>query len=273
MSTYFVGDIHGCYKQLELLLKKVNFNSSVDELWTTGDLIARGPNSIDVLRYMFSLGGSAKIVLGNHDLYLIKAYLSKKIKLHEEKYMSELLSAKDISLLISWLRNQPLLRIDEEKKVILSHAGIPPIWDIHTAKLYAQELEQIISGNDLNDILDLLKSNDKEIIWNSQLSKKDKIKYIINGFTRMRYCYSNGSLDMIYKEYPITSSITQLKPWFVMIDKIPQDFCIVFGHWASLNGMDISDRCFALDTGCSWGKYLTILRWEDKKKFFQNFNC
>lgn len=272
MSTYFVGDIHGCYKQLQLLLKKVQFNSNIDELWTTGDLVARGPNSIDVLRYIYSLGKSAKIVLGNHDLYLIKAYLSQNIKIYEEEYMLELFDTNDISSLINWLKSQPLLRVDEEKKIILSHAGIPPIWDVDTAKLYAQELEKILySNNDLKEIFNLLESNDKKIVWNSHLKKINKIKFIINGFTRMRYCDYDGNLDMVYKEYPLSSSTVKLKPWFLMIDKIPKEFAIIFGHWASLNGMHTPKRFFALDTGCSWGKHLTMLRWEDKKKFFQNF--
>ncbi|MGV3345053.1 metallophosphoesterase, partial [Enterobacteriaceae bacterium LUAb1] len=74
MSTYLIGDVHGCYNELNALLQQVAFDPSQDTLWLTGDLVARGPASLEVLRYVRSLGDSAKIVLGNHDLHLLAVY-------------------------------------------------------------------------------------------------------------------------------------------------------------------------------------------------------
>lgn len=272
MSNYFVGDIHGCYKQLRLLLKKVDFDFYKDTLWSTGDLVSRGPHSLDVLRFMMSLGGSVKIVLGNHDLYLIKEYFIKVKKRCLAPYMLELFQAKDIDDLICWLKKQPILRVDKEKKIILSHAGLPPLWNLDMVMKYSREIESVLSSNNINMIIKLLEFDDQKIIWNTQLKNIDKLKFSINGFTRMRYCDFNGNLNLDITEYPI-SPLMRLKPWFLMTKNIPEDFFVIFGHWASLKGKNTPSRFFALDTGCSWGKFLTALRWEDKKFFFQTYNC
>ncbi len=115
MSTYIVGDIHGCYRELRELLDSVSFDPQQDTLWLTGDLVARGPDSLQVLRYVKSLGSSARLVLGNHDLHLIGIYC--KISRNKPKdHLDELLNAPDIDELINWLRRQPLLQVDEDQK-------------------------------------------------------------------------------------------------------------------------------------------------------------
>ncbi|BBI01128.1 diadenosine tetraphosphatase [Buchnera aphidicola (Nipponaphis monzeni)] len=270
MSTYFIGDIHGCYKQLRLLLEKVKFNSVKDQLWITGDLVARGPESLQVLRYISSLKNSAKTVLGNHDLYLIKSYFTKN---YTEGYISELFKAKDIEHLIYWLIKQPLLRINLEKKIILVHAGIPPQWNVETAQSCIKELElEFNNTTNIINVLNLVETNDQRIIWKKNLNKNDRLKFSINALTRMRYCFLNGDLNMLYKDYPISVKFN-VKPWFLIANNIPKDFSIIFGHWASLQGKNTPQKFFALDTGCSWGEHLTIIRWEDKKTFTQPFLC
>ncbi|SQD06902.1 bis(5'-nucleosyl)-tetraphosphatase [Escherichia coli] len=74
MATYLIGDVHGCYDELIALLHKVEFTPGKDTLWLTGDLVARGPGSLDVLRYVKSLGDSVRLVLGNHDLHLLAVF-------------------------------------------------------------------------------------------------------------------------------------------------------------------------------------------------------
>ncbi|MGS8635648.1 metallophosphoesterase, partial [Salmonella enterica subsp. enterica serovar Infantis] len=56
MATYLIGDVHGCYDELIDLLQQVEFTPDTDTLWQTGEVVARGPGSLDVLRYVKSLG-------------------------------------------------------------------------------------------------------------------------------------------------------------------------------------------------------------------------
>ena len=49
---FIVGDVHGHFKLLELLLKKVDFNERIDRIFSVGDLIDRGPDSIDAVVWL-----------------------------------------------------------------------------------------------------------------------------------------------------------------------------------------------------------------------------
>ncbi|WP_343155221.1 symmetrical bis(5'-nucleosyl)-tetraphosphatase [Buchnera aphidicola (Kurisakia onigurumii)] len=271
MNTYFVGDIHGCYTQLQLLLKKVSFNSEKDELWVTGDLVSRGDKSFEVVEYLFSLGNRAKIVLGNHDIYLIKSYLNGFDELKTESYLLPFFENKKGAILIEWLRNQPLLRFDKERKFFLSHAGIPPCWDIDTALKYAKKSEKILKSTQCRKYLNNILSNHNT--WNSKLNNIEEFSFIINALTRMRYINldKTNSLNLIEKIPPHKNLNKNLTPWFFMKRKIPNNYSIFFGHWSALEGKGTPEGFFPLDTGCCWGKKLTIVRWIDKKKFFQSY--
>lgn len=133
MATYLIGDVHGCYRELRQLLNQVNFDANQDTLWLTGDLVARGPDSLEVLRFVKSLGSALKLVLGNHDLHLLGVFAKISRNKPKDK-LNELLNAPDADELINWLRRQPLLQVDEEKKIVMAHAGITPQWDLATAK-------------------------------------------------------------------------------------------------------------------------------------------
>jgi bis(5'-nucleosyl)-tetraphosphatase (symmetrical) len=134
MSTYLIGDIHGCLDELKALLTRVEFNPLQDTLWLTGDLVARGPASLDVLRFVMGLGDAVRMVLGNHDLHLLAIYAGITPNKPKDK-LTALLEAEDADLLINWLRRQPVLQVDDELKLVMGHAGITPQWDVETAKM------------------------------------------------------------------------------------------------------------------------------------------
>lgn len=144
MATYLIGDVHGCYDELIALLHKVEFTPGKDTLWLTGDLVARGPGSLDVLRYVKSLGDSVRLVLGNHDLHLLAVFAGISRNKPKDR-LTPLLEAPDADELLNWLRRQPLLQIDEEKKLVMAHAGITPQWDLQTAKECARDVEAVLS--------------------------------------------------------------------------------------------------------------------------------
>lgn len=269
MSTYLIGDVHGCYDELKSLLGQVAFDPLHDELWLTGDLVARGPASLDVLRYVRSLGNSVRIVLGNHDLHLLAVYAGISRNKPKDRITS-LLQAEDADVLINWLRRQPLLQVDEEKKLVMAHAGITPQWDIATAITCAREVEAVLSSDTYPLFLDAM-YGDMPNHWTPELTGLARLRFSTNALTRMRYCFPNGQLDMISKESP-ESAPAPLKPWFAIPGPVSRDYTIVFGHWASLEGRGTPQGIIGLDTGCCWGGTLTMLRWEDKHMFTQVSN-
>ena len=266
MSTYLIGDVHGCYDELQALLHRVAFNPQQDQLWLTGDLVARGPSSLAVLRFVRSLGNSVKLVLGNHDLNLlaIHAGISRS---KPKDCLAELLQAEDVDELMNWLRHQPLLQVDDEKKLVMSHAGITPQWDLATARMCAREVEFALSHDNYATYLASM-YGDMPNNWSGDITGLARLRFISNAFTRMRYCFPNGQLDMLSKESP-ENVPAPLKPWFSLQSQVAPEYTIIFGHWASLEGKGTPEGIIGLDTGCCWGGKLTMMRWEDKQIFTQ----
>lgn len=269
MSTYLIGDVHGCYDELIALLAQVEFDPRRDTLWLTGDLVARGPGSLEVLRYVKSLGDSVRLVLGNHDLHLLAVFAGISRNKPKDRLKS-LLEAPDADELLNWLRRQPLLQVDEEKKLVMAHAGITPQWDLETAQQCARDVEAVLSSDSYPFFLDAM-YGDMPNHWSNELSGLARLRFISNAFTRMRYCFPNGQLDMYSKEAP-EDAPAPLKPWFAIPGPVSNAYSIAFGHWASLEGRGTPEGIYALDTGCCWGGELTCLRWEDKQYFTQPSN-
>jgi bis(5'-nucleosyl)-tetraphosphatase (symmetrical) len=266
MSTYLIGDVHGCFDELQALLAQVSFNPQHDQLWLTGDLVARGPASLDVLRYIRSLGSAVRMVLGNHDLHLLAIYAG--ISRNKPKdHLNKLLSAPDADELINWLRRQPILQVDDEHQLIMAHAGISPQWDIDTVQKCAREVEAVLSSDSYPLFLDAM-YGDMPNNWSSELSGLARLRFTTNALTRMRYCFPNGQLDMICKDAP-GSAPAPLKPWFELPRLVDPNYTIMFGHWASLEGKGIPTGFIGLDTGCCWGGVLTLLHWEEQRYFTQ----
>lgn len=268
-NIYIVGDIQGCFSELTSLLKQVNFNEKKDELWLAGDLVARGSDSLATLRYVKSLGDSAKVVLGNHDLHLLSVYAGIK-KVKKQDKLDSLLAAADVHELMNWLAKQPLLRKiptanSHDNQAYMSHAGISPQWTIKEAVEQAEFAQQCLSSPERNEWLALMygeKPND----WLFAQSAIDKFRYTINAFTRMRYCFLDGTLEFNEKFSPENLHSKKLKPWYELTP-ILKNNTWVFGHWAALMGRCSVNNIYALDTGCVWGNHLTMIRWRDKKIF------
>ncbi len=276
MATYLIGDIQGCYHDLLALLAKAHFNPEKDMLYVAGDLVARGEDSLATLRYLYQLGERAKIVLGNHDLHLLA--VANGIKTDKEKdKIAPILTAPDKNELLNWLRHQPLLIHFKSKpslkSFVMTHAGIPPCWTLTQAKQYAKEAESVLQSN---DYLDLLKNmySDEPRLWSNKLTGYARLRFIINAFTRMRFCEKDMSLDMACKLPPAELKSTKqekdqtLFPWFEHPKRKPIQETLVFGHWAALEGLR-EEKLIGLDTGCVWGGALTLLRWDDGVYFQQ----
>ncbi|QJC32429.1 symmetrical bis(5'-nucleosyl)-tetraphosphatase [Enterobacteriaceae endosymbiont of Donacia dentata] len=271
MTTYLIGDIHGYYNELISLLKKINFNYKKDQLWITGDLIARGPDSIKVLCYLYSIKNSVKLVLGNHDLYLISLVLGYYNNVNDPKILQLLENKKIVFIINTWLKYQPLVQYDKNKKILMSHAGITPQWNnIKEILSFSYEAENIISGKNNKIFIDYISNEDYQVNdWKQNtLIGFERFNFIVNSLTKMRYCYPNGTLEMFTKKAPDNISSTVLKPWFSIPNILYKKYTIFFGHWSDLQGGKYTpNNIIGLDTGCCWGKKLTIFSWE-KKKFF-----
>lgn len=267
MATYFIGDIQGCYSELIALLKQVDFNPRIDELWVAGDMIARGPDSLKTLQYLISQGSAIKAVLGNHDLHFLAIHAGiKKAKPNDK--LDKLLCSKDLPIIIDWLKKQPLLRKLPHEDVYMSHAGFPPQWTIETCLKQAKSAEKKIQSSQSNQWL-LNMYGEKPNDWHKVKTKQEQFRYTVNALTRMRYCFSDGRLEFDCKNSPIDAP-EHLKPWFEIHPQKPKSTQWVFGHWAALMGNVSRNNIYALDTGCVWGGHLTLLRWEDKQIFKEN---
>ncbi|ELB2904854.1 bis(5'-nucleosyl)-tetraphosphatase (symmetrical) ApaH [Vibrio alginolyticus] len=265
MATYIVGDIQGCFDELQRLLEKVSFSAKKDQLWLAGDLVARGPKSLETLRFVKSLGASAIVVLGNHDLHLLAvAHGIKKVK--DKDRTAPIFTVPDKEELLTWLAQQPLMA--EHDEFVMCHAGISPQWNLKTARKCAREVERIIQSEELPWLLKNMYSNQPDS-WDDSLQGLDRYRYIINAFTRMRFCFPDGRLDMDCKLPPQQVSGNELIPWFDVPKRIHLNKAVLFGHWAALQGY-MNNEVIGLDTGCVWGGSLTMIRWEDKKIFTQD---
>ncbi len=192
MSNYIVGDIQGCFDELQLLLDRVAFNPEQDTLWVAGDLVARGPKSLETLRFIRQLGTSAKVVLGNHDLHLLAVARGIHPIKKKDKTLP-ILEAEDGPALLEWIRQQPLLQ--EHDEFVLAHAGISPLWDLPTARSTAREIETLLQSERWGWLIENMYSNQPDH-WNDEFSGIERYRYIINSYTRMRFCFADGRLDM-----------------------------------------------------------------------------
>jgi bis(5'-nucleosyl)-tetraphosphatase (symmetrical) len=267
MSTYAIGDIQGCFKELEVLLKKINFNSSKDCLWLAGDLVNRGEHSLEVLRFVKSLGNQTKIVLGNHDFHLL-AVANEHQKIRHNDTFQDVLNAPDRESLLDWLRKQHLFYYDKNLNFCMTHAGLPPQWNLQTAQQCANEVEHILQSDQYQELLKNIYGNEPPL-WNANLTGWDRYRFIVNAFTRMRYIDENGALNFSSKG-AVGTQPSDLTPWFKVHNRQNKDLRIIFGHWAALIGKTDEPNIFATDTGCSWGYQLTALRLEDLQTFSVN---
>ena len=267
MSTYAIGDVQGCYDELRSLLRVCGFDSSRDRLWFVGDLVNRGPRSLDVLRFVADLGERAWVVLGNHDLHLIASARGTR-GLRGKDTFHDVLDAADGEALVDWLRARPLVHHDPERGCVMVHAGIAPAWTIDDALGHGAEFARALRAPDHPRLLAGMYGNEPDA-WRDSLGGIERLRFITNAFTRMRYCRADGRLDFA-ETRPPGDQDPALTPWYTQRDGDADRVRIVFGHWATLQLRTALPRSLHVrhvDTGCVWGGSLTALRLEDDREF------
>jgi len=268
MSTYVIGDIQGCYRELLDLLDAIKFDSTNDQLWFTGDLVNRGPESLAVLRFVKQLDENTIVTLGNHDLHLLAVARNPENKKSRDT-LDAILSAPDREELLDWLRRLPLAHTDRDTGFTLVHAGLVPQWDLQKTMEVAHEAEAILKGSDFHKFLDVMYGS-RPRQWSDDLAGYDRIRFIVNCFTRLRYCSKSGKIDIEYKGAP-GSEPEGIQPWFCINSRKTGKEKIIFGHWSTVSLGNITDfrkyNVYPLDSGCVWGGTLTALRLDDETWF------
>ncbi|MDF2446225.1 MAG: bis(5-nucleosyl)-tetraphosphatase, symmetrical [Moraxellaceae bacterium] len=270
MALYAIGDVQGCREALEDLLEVIRFDPAADRLWLAGDLVARGPDSLGVLRLVKGLGTCAETVLGNHDLHLLAAHHGISTPKPKDR-TQPILEAPDREALMDWLRQRPLLLQDAAHDCVLTHAGIPPMWSLATAQQLAREVEATLQGTGIRDYLAAMYGNEPAL-WSPTLAGTTRLRVITNYLTRMRLLSADGALDLAFKE-DIASIPAGLHAWFELPNRHLTVGTVLFGHWAALEGHTGNSRFVALDSGCVWGRHLTAFRLDDGAFFRSRRGC
>ena len=255
MAIYAVGDVQGCAAELETLLVRLDFSPARDRLWFVGDLVNRGPRSLETLRLVKSLGDAAIVVLGNHDLHLLAIARGGAGWRRHDASLRAVVEAPDAANLLDWLQSQPLLHHDAQLGITLFHAGLPPQWDIATARSCAREVERHLRGENAGALLEHMYGNEPSL-WRDELEGWDRLRFTINAFTRLRVCdVADGRMRLEFKGPPATAP-AQSRPWFRIPWRRSAGERLIFGHWSALGYVEEAG-VLALDTGCVWGGTLT----------------
>jgi len=272
MAIWAIGDIQGCYDSLKKLLEKIEFNEKKDTLWIAGDLVNRGNKSLEVLEYLYSIRDSIKVVLGNHDMSLIATYYGLK---KPNNTLLPIIKSPNVKELIDWLRFQPFLVWDFRLNYMMSHAGISPQFDFGMAVRYASRIEKKLQAKNPKPWLKDIFNNKNISIFDMNASPIDIDKYILDSFTRMRFCRAkDGSLDFEQKGKPKHSKVVYkgLVPWFECPSRRSTTLRVIFGHWSTL-GYWYDGNVLCLDTGCVWSRELSAVRIDKKNPKLVQVKC
>jgi bis(5'-nucleosyl)-tetraphosphatase (symmetrical) len=257
MATYALGDVQGCFRELEQLLSEIGYDRAADRLWFVGDLVNRGPSSLDVVRFVRGLGERAVTVLGNHDLHLVTQYEGFERRRKDDTF-EDLLAAPDADALVAWLRTRPMMHVEGGHAMV--HAGLLPQWSVAEALALAGEVEAALAASNYREFLRHLYGS-TPLEWREDLHGWDRLRVIVNAMTRMRFCTRGGRMDLEAKGAKPPAGYLA---WF---DARPKERAtIICGHWSAL-GLKLTERVAAIDTGCVWGGSLTALRLEDRKLY------
>lgn len=255
MPTYAIGDVQGCFDELQELLSRLAFRQG-DRLWFVGDLVNRGPKSLDVLRFVRDLGDRAVVVLGNHDLHLVSQFEGFERSRKDDTF-EDVLRSPHAKPLVDWLRTRPLMHV--ERGYAMVHAGLLPQWSVAKSLSLAGEVHRALAGPRYRDFLSNMYGSQPDA-WSESLAGWDRLRVIINAMTRLRFCTPQGTMDFRAKGAAPPPGYV---PWF---ETRHDEEVIVFGHWSAL-GLKTKAKLAALDTGCVWGGALTALRLEDRALF------
>jgi bis(5'-nucleosyl)-tetraphosphatase (symmetrical) len=257
VAIYAIGDVQGCYSELNRLLEKIAFDPADDQLWFCGDLVNRGPESLQTLQFVKSLGDRAISVLGNHDLHLLALHHGV-YKVRDTSSLQQVLDSSERDELMDWLQRLPILHFDEMHNALLVHAGVHPDWGLSKALKLASEVETALRGKQAKKFLSKMYGN-KPTVWSDDLTGSLRLRVITNIFTRMRYFNAARELDFDAAGSPRKTMSSGLTPWFQMESVLREDKRVFFGHWSTLP-VGCYGRCFALDGGCVWGGHMVALR-------------
>ena len=260
MPTYAIGDIQGCREQFEALLELINFDPACDKLWLVGDLVNRGPDSLGTMRLVYSIKDSVIVVLGNHDLHALAVNINRSRATRKDT-LDSLLDADDAKQLLDWLRFRPLAHADGD--YLMVHAGTYPLWDRATTLALAAEVEQVLRSEDHVSYFLQMYGNQPDR-WSNQLTGQNRLRFITNALTRMRYCYADSSLDMNCKG-TIAEAPADLMPWFDVPGRVVHQGYVLHGHWSALTGTKPVPGIISLGADCVWGNKLSAWCLEEKR--------
>jgi bis(5'-nucleosyl)-tetraphosphatase (symmetrical) len=252
VSRHAIGDIQGCCDELRALLSRIGFSADRDRLWFVGDLVNRGPQSLEVLRYVRALGDNAIVVLGNHDLHLLAIACGCRPPRRSDT-LDEVLQAPDRDALFEWLATRPLAHF--ESGDLLVHAGVVPQWTVEMTLSLAREVELALRSNPRNLFKHMY--GDEPDQWRTDLAGADRLRFAINVLTRMRVCTNDGRINLRLKGKPPQAD-SPWRPWFELESRRTRGTRVIFGHWSAL-GLILRDDVIGLDSGCVWGGALTAL--------------
>ncbi len=264
MATYAIGDLQGCFDPLAQLLDAIGFSPARDRLWFVGDLVNRGPQSLEVLRFVRALGDAAVVVLGNHDLHLVMQAAGFG-KANKEDTLDAILVAPDRDELLGWMRSLPLFHVEGEWAMV--HAGLLPSWDVAKAQALSDEVAAALGAPDYVDFLANLWGSEPDA-WRDDLAGWDRLRVVVNAMTRMRFVTPEGRMEFRApgSKGPPERGPAGCVPWFDAPNRRSADHAILCGHWSAL-GFRQTDKLLALDTGCLWGGSLTAVRLEDRRVY------
>jgi bis(5'-nucleosyl)-tetraphosphatase (symmetrical) len=285
MARIAIGDVQGCGEELRALVKRTGFSADRDQLWFVGDLVNRGPGSLDVLRFVRSLGEAAVTVLGNHDLHLLAVAYGGHRQLRADDTLEEVLRARDRGPLLDWLLHRPLAWLHggaaarpgttgdstpasadpRRRGDLLVHAGLVPQWSAADVLRLARQVERDLR-RDPEGVFATMYGNRPDR-WDASLEGADRRRFVINALTRMRFCQADGTIDLKLKGRP-GSQPSPWQPWFDVASRASRDVRVICGHWSTLGLLQRAD-VLALDTGCVWGGGLTAVSLEDGRRWRQ----
>jgi len=261
VARYAIGDIQGCHAEFRELLALTGFDAARDRLWLVGDLVNRGPESLAVLRDVMAMGDAATTVLGNHDFHLLTIAAGHRPP-HRGDTLDTILAAPDRAQLVDWLQRRPLCV--REGDDLLVHAGLLPAWRGAQAVALSREVEAVLAGSDAARFLGVL-YGDEPSTWRDDLAGDDRLRAIVNAFTRMRFCTAEGKMELREKRGPPFTP-AGYAPWFLQPARQSAPMRVVCGHWSTL-GLAITPNMLMLDSGCLWGGALTAVDLDTRRLF------
>ena len=267
MRLYLIGDVQGCADAFNQLLRKIDFSPSRDRLVLLGDLVNRGPDSLDLLRQLVALDNAVECLLGNHDLHALAVATGAR-PAHKNDTLTPLLAAPDASALLHWLRHRPLAL--QRDGFLMVHAGVLPQWTAQQTVAYGAEVSAVLQTSDYVDFLRSMYGN-APVKWTDTLQGADRLRVIVNALTRLRFCSVDGEMEFATKE-AAGGAPTGCMPWFDVPGRLTWGTPVAFGHWSTLGLVNRPDL-LALDTGCVWGGCLSAMRVDGGRRELVQVQC